>query len=235
MTNTKGTKRARQIERRRLAQRRKMVRNVSLITGLAILLVAVFIWAANRPVGDIVVPEPKDRPQFSGKTLGDPNAPIVMEVFEDFQCPACRVFTEDVEPAIISDYVETGQVYLVYRQYAFIGLESYQASNASMCAADQDRFWDYHDMLFANQTGENIGAFADRRLTAFAETLGLDMEAFQACFDSNQFENDINEDIALGRGYNISGTPTVVINGSVVPNFAYEMVSQAIQIALLGQ
>jgi protein-disulfide isomerase len=103
-----------------------------------------------------------------------------------------------------------------------------------MCAADQNRFWDYHDILFANWDGENQGAFTDKRLVAFAEAIGLDMNAFSDCFNANQFQTEIEADLTAGRDTGISGTPSVLVNGRIIsPGFvpSYEDISQAIEAA----
>jgi protein-disulfide isomerase len=94
-----------------------------------------------------------------------------------------------------------------------------------MCAADQNRFWDYHDILFANWNGENQGAFNDRRLVAFAENLNLDMEAFNQCFEANSHAEEINSDLEQGRSIGVTGTPSVFVNGRIltpgrVPSFS---------------
>jgi protein-disulfide isomerase len=125
--------------------------------------------------------------------------------------------------------VATGQVYYVYRHFPFlddqaINKESDQAANASMCAAEQNRFWDYHDMLFANWNGENQNAFSNNRLIAFAEALDLDMQAFNECFESNAYEEEIDAELAEGQSIGIQGTPSVLVNGllispGLVPSF----------------
>lgn len=229
--STKSIRDARR-ERRRQKQQRQLIRNLLIITGVVLLIATVFIYASNRPLGEIVEITPKVRSQTNGLTWGDPNAPVVVEVFEDFQCPACQNFTENIEPLLVAEYVETGQVLLIFRHYPFIGPESFAAANASMCANEQGRFWDYHDMLFANQTGENIGAFSDRRLEAFAETLGLDIEAFNACFRENRYDEQIKEDQASGRASQVTGTPSVLVNGQLLPTFAYPTIQSAIEAAL---
>ena len=104
-----------------------------------------------------------------------------------------------------------------------------------MCAMEQGRFWDYHDMLYANQQGENKGAFNDKRLLTFAEALGLDMSAFKQCFDENRYEEQINQDFEQGLQLNVTGTPTVFVNGTPVsPGYVptYEEIEQAILAAL---
>ncbi|MFQ5617276.1 MAG: DsbA family protein, partial [Anaerolineales bacterium] len=191
-----------------------------------------FIYPSLRPIDDVIPITLKERPLASGLILGDPEAPVVIEVFEDFQCPACRRFTEKIEPQVVETYINTGLAQLIYRHNPFIGQESFQASNASMCANEQGRFWDYHDILFTNQTGENIGAFSDRRLEAFAETITLDMTAFNACFRGNDYKDEINDDLARGRKYGVRATPTVVINGQPQPDFAFATIQNAVEFAL---
>jgi protein-disulfide isomerase len=209
---------------------------ILMVLGGALLLVGVFIWPSFLPVGDITVPEFRERPMADGRAMGDPDAPVVVEIYEDFQCPACVGFSADVEPLIEETYIATGDVYYIYRHYAFLDLgstgeESHQAANASMCAADQDRFWDYHDILFANWDGENLGAFSDRRLVAFAEALGLDMPAFEECFEGRTHYDLIAEEFDLGNLVQVTGTPSVYVNGErVTPGYvpSFEALSQVI-------
>jgi protein-disulfide isomerase len=106
-----------------------------------------------------------------------------------------------------------------------------------MCANAQGRFWDYHDMLFANQTGENVGAFSDRRLVAFAEQLGLNMSDFNTCFNQNTYQSEIQSDYTEGTQRGVSGTPAVFINGvQLAPGFipSYDQIVQAIDNAIGG-
>jgi protein-disulfide isomerase len=222
-------------------QRIMVIFGISLIALLfAALLVLPGIQAARAPVGEITQITPMPRPPGEGAALGDPNAPVLIEVFEDFQCPACQTYSELVEPQIIQELVETGQVRYVFRHYPFIddnsaSRESDQAANASMCAAEQGRFWDYHDMLYANWNSENQGAFADKRLVAFAETLELDMDDFNACFRENRYESQIQADEAAGRQMGVTGTPSVFVNGkNIKPGYVptFEDVQLAVQEAL---
>lgn len=219
-------------EKRRKARQRQQILTISIVTGLALIFAALLIYPSVRPIGEIVEITPIGRQNADGLAIGDANAPILIEIFEDFQCPACRSFTENIEPTVVANYVDTGLARLIYRQNPFIGRESFQAANASMCANEQGRFWDYHDILFANQTGENIGAFSDRRLQAFAESLNLDMELFNECFQRNKYENNINEDLALSRGYGIRGTPTVVVNGQPLSSFTLATIQTAVDEAV---
>jgi protein-disulfide isomerase len=227
-------------ERRKREKRRQRLTFVLIVLGAVGLVAAALIYSSLAPVGDFVSITPIARAPTDGLQIGDPAAPVLVELFEDFQCPGCKAFTDSVEPQLLEAYVTTGQARLVFRQYPFIGAESLQAAYASMCANEQGRFWDYHDMLFANQVGENRGAFADRRLLAFAEDLGLDMDAFRTCFNDQTYETEIAQDLQAGQQAGVRSTPTVMVNGEIVPSATpgsitgFAEISAAIEAALAG-
>ncbi|MBI4762310.1 MAG: DsbA family protein [Chloroflexota bacterium] len=211
-------------QERREKMRKNAMKNrliiIGLITAGALLVVLAFIWPQFTTVDNLIVPEAKTLPNPNGLSLGDPNAPAVIEVFEDFQCPACQYFTENVEPLIIQYLVETGKARLVYRHYPFIdgpgadnGGESDQAANAAMCANEQGKFWELKAVIFANWNGENRGNLSDRRLVSMAEAIKLDMDAFNACFESNKYKADIQADFDRGEELGVSGTPSAFVNG----------------------
>jgi protein-disulfide isomerase len=228
--------------RKKRQQRQAMLFGVGGFSLLVVLLIALpTIINDLRPAGEFVRITPIARPMVEGKSMGDPNAPVVIEVFEDFQCPACKTFAETVEKELVaSDYITSGLVYVQFRQFPFIDdgvatRESDQSANASMCALEQGRFWEYHDMLYANQNGENKGAFVDRRLVAFAEALGLDMKQFNDCFEQNTYRSEIESDIEIGRTYGVTGTPSIFVNGAqVTPGYVptYDELINAIESAL---
>jgi protein-disulfide isomerase len=234
-------------EQRVQKQRRQKLLTILLITGGALVIAGLLIAPSLRnsftPVGEIVQVTPEVRPMVDGVALGDPNAPVLVEVFEDFQCPACRTYSSDVEPQLVENYVATGKIRYVFRHYPFLDdrsvtKESDQAANASMCAAEQSKFWEYHDFLFANWNSENAGAFSDKRLVAFAEALGLDMARFNDCFDENRYEEDIQKDFTDGTQKGVTGTPSVYVNGQIVkPGFvpSFEEIAQVIEAALAAQ
>jgi protein-disulfide isomerase len=177
-----------------------------------------------------------------GTSMGDPDAPVRMESWEDFQCPACVGFSQSLMPQVITAYVDTGLVYYTFRFYPFIGKESEQAANAAMCASEQDLFWDYHDILFANWNGENQGAFADERLVRFAEVLELDMDVFNGCFEESRYQAEIDQDFAAEQAVGGRGTPFILVDGVRVINQldekyvpGYEDIAAAIEAALAGK
>jgi protein-disulfide isomerase len=246
MAKKKATKSKRQVirEQRIQRQRRNRILTILAIVAVAIIVVGLLVYpsiqAATAPVGEIISITPEPRPMAAGTAMGDPDAPVLIEIWEDFQCPACRDYSQNTEPLIAENYVATGDVYYVFRQYPFLddrvpGTESKQAANASMCAAEQERFWDYHDMLFANWDGENRGTFSDKRLVAFAEAINLDMDSFNSCFEANLYRADIDQDRADGTAVGVTGTPSVFVAGQqLTPGFvpSYQQVSDAVEAAL---
>ncbi len=236
MTNTKRQ----EIKERNLRRKRRQQTIMLLIFGGIVLVLAAIIAA---PAITRALRTPVERPMADGRTMGDANAPVVVEVFEDFQCPACQRYSDTTEKSLVeSGYLEQGLVYYIFRQFPFIddylsetGGESDQSANASMCAAEQGMFWDYHDILYTNWNGENLGTLRDSRLISFAEDIGLDMDAFEQCFAENRYLADIEADLALGQQYRVNGTPSVFVNGNqIAPGYvpSWEDLDQAIQAAL---
>lgn len=183
--------------------------------------------------------------QMDGVHIGESNAPVKMDVWEDFQCSGCLPYTQTIEPQILQAYVETGKVYYTFRFYPFLDGgqgESQQSANAAMCANEQNRFWDYHDILFANWLGENVGSFTDARLVAFAQEIGLDMTAFNKCFQANTYADQIAQEVQAGTQLGVPPTPGIFVNNQIVISSAgqyyipsFEDISRAIDSALQGQ
>lgn len=223
MSPEKVSKRQERRERMQRQQRRQRLITIGVITVVAGLLVLAVIWPQFRPAGEIVTVTPAALPEGNGLSLGDPDSPVTIDVFEDFQCSACKRFTENTEPLVIENLVANGPARYVFHNYPFLdgngagsNGESDQAANAAMCAGEQDKFWEMHSIIYANWDGENRGAFSTRRLQAMAESIGLDMEAFNSCFNAKKYEAEIQADFDLGRQMGVSGTPTVFVNGQRV-------------------
>ena len=189
---------------------------IGIIVVGALLVAAALIYPNLKPVGEITSADTVERPMVNDNAMGDPNAPIRIEEFSDFQCPYCARFYEETEWQIADSYVADGTVYFVYRSFGnFIGPESQAAAEAAYCAGDQNKYWEYHDILFANQTGENVGAYSNRRLQAFAEALSLDMDAFNDCFNSGKYSDRVDQDRVDGTAAGVTGTPAFVLTYTV--------------------
>ena len=148
----------------------------------------------------------------AGKTEGDAAAPVTIDEWADFQCPACRALTLGVARQLDDTFVSNGTVRLVWHNLAFLGQESVWAAAAADCAGEQGHFWDYHDKLYAEQAGENRGAFRKDNLKRFAASLGLDQPAFNACLDSDRYTAAVKAETDAGKDQGVRSTPTLFVN-----------------------
>lgn len=211
-------------EKRRRSQARQRYIWIGAISIVAIAIVVVLIAINSGPVGEVRPGKALERPQVDRNSMGDPNAPVKVEEFSDFQCPYCRLFADEEESGIVENYVKTGKVYFTYTSFSILdgnatNGESKMAAQAAYCAADQGKFWEYHDVLFANQNGENIGDFANKRLIAFAESLGLDNNQFKSCLNGATYRQQVMDDLARGRSLGVKATPTFIVNGTKVEGY----------------
>ena len=243
MSTEKKSKRQERREKMRNQAQRSRLTMIGLIVVGAALLVFAVVLTQKKSVENIIAVTPASLPNANGLTLGDPNAKVAIDTFEDFQCPACKNFSESIETAIIQNLVETGKAKYTFHNYPFIdgrstdsGGESDQAANASMCANEQGRFWDMKTIMYTNWNGENQGGLSNARLEAMAESIGLDMTAFNNCFDANKYQNDIQADLDLGDQMGVSGTPSVFVNGvrAGQPGYipTYQEIATAVEAAL---
>ncbi len=174
----------------------------------------------------------------SGRTLGDPNAPVTLDVWSDYQCSACAAFEQGVLPQVLGTYVAPGKVRVVYHDFLVIdsntaGHESLDASNAARCAADEGQFENYNAWLFGNPGPEGSGAFAKARLIEIGAAAELDMTAFQPCVENGVHDADVQAESASVPG-SVTGVPAVLIGGSLVSSYSFEALSAAIDAALTG-
>lgn len=165
--------------------------------------------------------------------LGSSLAKVVVTEFGDYQCPFCGQFASVVIPKLKNDYIDKGLVKFVYRDLAFLGPESKDASLASRCAAEQGKFWQYHDYIFnymvnkekqnPNQSQENVGNLSAVNLKSFAKSLGLNASKFNACFDGRIYDKAVQNDILAAQNYKVNSTPTVFVNGKYYDgNYGYD-------------
>lgn len=159
-------------------------------------------------------PAPTPSPAFvEGPAVGPAEAPVQIEIWADFQCPFCRLFSHGIEPDLVRTYAAGQRARIVYRDFAFLGQESLDAAVAARCAARQDAFWRYHDLLFASQQGENQGGFRREVLLGLADFAGLDTPAFRACLDDPAVAAAVTAETAEGRRLGIDSTPTLRLVG----------------------
>jgi protein-disulfide isomerase len=205
-----------------------MVMTIAAIVSVTILLLA---GCASAPktaswtdVPGVNRPAPQVYPMQHDNAIGNPKAPVRIDEYSDFQCPYCKRFAQQTEPQIIDEYVRTGKVYFVYHSMgnflsaraATPNTESEDAAMAAYAAGAQNRFWQYHDVLFANQFGINSGDFSPATLKMYARALGLDMKKFNADLDSGKYRSRVNQDQVEGASKGVAGTPTLFVNGEEI-------------------
>ena len=146
--------------------------------------------------------------------LGDPNAPITLVEFGDYQCHYCNVFFQTIEDDIIKNYVKTGKIKMIFKDYNIIGPDSINASHGAHCANEQGLFWEYHDTLYSNWAGENNGWASPRNLTIFAEEINADMDKWTQCMNEKSHSNKINESNNDAKSLELTGTPAFFVINS---------------------
>ncbi|MCC7118618.1 MAG: thioredoxin domain-containing protein [Anaerolineales bacterium] len=226
----------RQTRREQMRQREARGRNIfmAVIIAVAAFIAFLVIYPNVKPITNVVAVSSPERTQTDANHMGDPNAPVQLVEFADYQCPYCERFFKDTEPLLEKTYVETGKVYFTYRSAGnWVSLnmrggktESADAAQAAYCAGDQNLYWTMHDMLYENVIGEDAGSFVDRRLIAIAEkTPGLDLAQFTECYNSNKYKSQIEQDYQDAVDAGVNGTPSFMLtytdaSGKQVP-FVY--------------
>ena len=218
-SQTEMSKRQMRREQMRRKEQRGRIIGISLITIGALFVAFLIIWPNVKPVTGITVVDPNPRPQADKNSMGDPNAPVKIVEFSDYQCPFCERFSTDTEPSLIESYISTGKVHFTYRstgnwvsQNINSGLtESEDAAEAAYCAGDKGKYWEMHDMIFGNVLGEDVGSFTDRRLSAIAEKTGLDMTQYEECYSSNKYRDAVVKDGQDALAAGVQGTPSFVL------------------------
>ena len=143
--------------------------------------------------------------------LGDPNAPITLVEFGDYQCHYCNVFFDTIEEDIMRNYVDTGKVKIIFKDYNIIGPDAINASHGAHCAGEQELFWEYHDMLYSNWTGENNGWASPHNLTMFANEINVNMEQWTECMDEKPYAKTIIESNNDAQALELTGTPAFFV------------------------
>ena len=144
---------------------------------------------------------------------GEEDAPVTMIEFSDFQCPFCGRFFTQTLPLIEEQYLKTGKVKFVYKDFPLESIHpmALPAALAARCAGEQGKFWEYHDIIFENQA-----LLSDSSLKQWASDLGLNTGDFNSCLDSQKYLSEIRKDLQEGEAAGIRGTPGFLINGQLI-------------------
>ena len=226
-------------ERRKKNKRQQSLMQFLMIGGVLVVVGAVLIAVisssqVNLSQRNIIQPEIDLSIQSSWNGLGDPNAPVIIEDYSDYGCSHCADFALITKHLIEEQYIKSGQVYFVFHSVGGLlgSPATLQAAEGSYCAAEQDNFWPFHDLLFANQVKlfQNRSADVSRTLEQFAEILELDLDQFNSCLSERKYKDLAADDEAGARQNGITGTPSFVINGVLFQgNQPFENFQQVIE------
>ena len=247
-TSKSATRRERRVaereERRRAAPKPSglsvRIPPIAWISGAAIALgvLAIVIAVLASGVGggpSVTLTKPAELAPselIDGRSVGPADAPAQMDVWADYQCPGCGIFSRDVEPRLINQYVRQGKLRMTYHDFAFLGQESLDAAVAARCAGDQGQFWHYMQYVYANQRGENLGQFSRAFLDSVARELGLDMNAFSSCLADSKAKQAVADETNQGGAIPVSSTPTLIVNGQKVASLEFGVITKAIDDAI---
>lgn len=151
---------------------------------------------------------------------GDPNAPITIVEFSDFQCPFCARFHVQTLPLLLEEYIDTGKVNLVYRDFPIQSIHpnALPAAVAAECANEQGNYWEYHDTLFEKQSSWSRldSNSAISTFSQYATDIGLEQQQFDSCLGSGKYLEEVQGDLSDGRDYDITGTPGFFIGNEEI-------------------
>ena len=184
-----------------------------------VLLVNMINTESTQILDEITISEitAKEKPtiaSFYGNAspiLGDINAPLTLIEFGDYQCTYCKKFFQETEKSILVNYIETGKVKMLFKDFIVVDEDSVNAASAAHCANDQKMFWQYHSTLYNNWDGEGTGWASSEQLHQFASTLGLDMDKFSECMSKSKWKELVDSSKVDGRTLGVSATPTFFI------------------------
>ncbi len=151
---------------------------------------------------------------------GDPDAPITIVEFSDFQCPFCARFHVQTLPALLEEYIDKGKVNLVYRDFPIQSIHpnALPAAVAAECANEQGEYWEYHDTLFEKQSNwaRVDSATAITTFSQYATDIGLEQQQFDSCLESGKYLEEVQGDLSDGRDYDITGTPGFFVGNNEI-------------------
>lgn len=185
--------------------------------------VLVFLALPREPgtADELLVPRnPYPAELVDGDVVGSREAPVVIELYADFQCPACQLFVHERLARLVSDFVVPGTVRIEAKDIDILGRgsqsESLELAVGARCAAEQNRYWEFHDIVFWNQGRENRGDHDAAFIARVADAAELDRTAFDACVGRPDERATILQQTAAARAAGISSTPTLLVNGQPV-------------------
>lgn len=192
----------------------------AVIIGLVVIVAAYFATqpsgnqSTNRIIPLTISPQ--------NPVLGSKSASFTIYEFGDFQCPSCDYWFKTQEPSIVQNLVDNGKAKLVWRDFIIYDSDSRLAASAAYAAGEQGKFWEFHDLLYANQGQVNSGWVTKQLMVSYAGQLGLNTTEFTQSMNSGQYNSLIDSNFQSGRAVGVQGTPTFFVVG---PTGQYVMIS----------
>ena len=193
---------------------------VSVVAVIAILILAYMLIKPDQTgiTGNVIQPQERQQPSQpvidgdDDAVLGDDDAPITIIEFSDYECPFCTRFYLNTLPQIKSEYIDTGKVKLIYRDYPLgFHANAQKAAEAAECAGEQGKYYEMHDKLFDEGVDGGVSSFKQ-----YAKEIGLNAEEFNECLDSGEMASEVQKDFQDGQRAGVQGTPTFFINGKIL-------------------
>lgn len=199
---------------------------VAVAAGLVALVLALGAWGGSDEDADRVATQTTSAddaaatgPEVRGPgpmARGAEDAPVVMVMYSEFQCPFCGKYARDTEPELVGRFVEDGTLRIEWRDLPYLGPESLQAAVAGRAAAEQGAFWELADALYADQAPPNSGQLTAEHLVEVASGLGLDVERFRADLEDEELVAAVRADVDEAVGLGVTGTPAFFVNDQVI-------------------
>jgi protein-disulfide isomerase len=188
------------LKAQRESQKKKTITTLLAVVGIVAVAFVLLYFLPRRKV--------------NGPSVGNPEALVKVEQFSNFTCSHCQTYALESEADFLKDYVDSGKVYLTYFNYQFQEDDSSKAAEATYCAGEQNKFWEYKKLVYQNAS--YAGAFADESLRNYARNVSLNMDEFESCLQSDRQVDVIDEGRQYGQMLGVNYTPCFSVNGKLV-------------------
>ncbi|MFC1647509.1 DsbA family protein [Patescibacteria group bacterium] len=172
------------------------------------------------PQEEVVQPEPPKIQEISvddDPYIGSNTAPVVIIDFSDYQCPFCKKFYSNIYPNLKKDFIDTGKVKYVYRDFPLnIHQAAIGAAVAANCAGDQGKYWEMHNKIYDTQEEWSKAENLSEVFSGYAKEIGIYTATFKTCFESDRYTQEVTKDKEDGKSYGVRGTPTLFVNGEIL-------------------
>ncbi len=187
---------------------------IPILIGLA---VGTILWISPMDSNDSKIFTISKLIENGSPIMGNPNAPITILEWGDYQCTFCYKFHQNTLDIINDDFIKTSKVKLIFKDFPLNGPDSLLAAEATYCAQDQEKYWQYHNELYENWGGERTGWITQESLNKFAITIDLNLKEFNDCLDNHTYKDRVNTHYQFGKELGIDATPSfLVFNGEKI-------------------